>query len=130
MFVHDGRPPADRSVAKSDSLDPAPIGRPLTYTVVVTNNGPVATAAGLIDTLVGRVRFLSITTTAGTCARGGECRHLRAGGPRPGAAATVTVEVRPIAAGTITNTQRVGGVQPDPDRNNHTDVEITTIVTP
>lgn len=51
-------------------------------------------------------------------------------GSRRTAAATVTVEVRPIAAGTITNTVRVGGVQPDPDRNNNTDVEITTIVMP
>lgn len=127
-FVHDERPPADLAVAKSESPDPALIGRPLVYTVVVTNNGPSATAAGLVDTLSGRIRFLSVTTTAGTCTRAGSTIACDLRTLDPGAAATVTIEVRPIALGTITNTVRVGGLQPDPDRTNNTDVEMTTVV--
>src|SRR5688500_18014568 len=45
IFVHDDRPAADLSVAKSDSPDPAARGAVLTYTVVVTNNGPGSAAA-------------------------------------------------------------------------------------
>jgi len=95
---------------------------------MVTNSGPSATAAGLIDTVAGRVRFLSMTTTAGSCTQAGNTITCDLGTLDPGATAMVTIQVRPTALGTITNTVRVGGVQPDPDKTNNTDTEATTVI--
>ncbi len=128
-YVHDERPPADLSVAKSDSPDPALIGRELTYTVVVTNNGPAATAASLTDTLPDTVLLLSATSTQGSCIDPpGGTVTCDLGTVTSGATVTVTIVVRPTRLGPITNTVRVAGVQPDPNRTNNTDTEQTMVI--
>jgi len=72
IFVHDDRPAADLSVAKSDSPDPVSKGAQLTYSIVVTNNGPgSATAVQLTDSLPASVQFVSATSTAGSCMQTG-----------------------------------------------------------
>ncbi|MEU4192124.1 hypothetical protein AB0E69_09510 [Kribbella sp. NPDC026611] len=61
---------ADLSVTSTDSPDPVLAGRPLTYTVRVTNAGPsTATGVKLVDVLPGAVDFTSatITTGSGSC---------------------------------------------------------------
>jgi uncharacterized repeat protein (TIGR01451 family) len=55
---------ADLAVTKTDSPDPASRGGMLTYSVVVTNQGPAsATAVQLTDQLSTSVRFISVTPT-------------------------------------------------------------------
>jgi uncharacterized repeat protein (TIGR01451 family) len=129
IFVHDDRPAADLSVAKSDSPDPAARGADLTYTVVVTNNGPGSAAAvQLTDSLPTTVRFVSATSTAGSCAEAGGIVTCNLGDLSNGASVTVTIVVTPRRTGTIANTVQVSSLSPDPNPANNTDTEETTIV--
>ncbi|WP_433004605.1 hypothetical protein [Kribbella sp. CA-294648] len=58
---------ADLSVTSTDSPDPVFAGRPLTYTVKVSNAGPsTATGVKLVDVLPGAVDFTSATVTTGS----------------------------------------------------------------
>jgi uncharacterized repeat protein (TIGR01451 family) len=60
---------ADLSITESASPNPVLAGGTLTYTIVVTNNGPDATLAELTDQLPPSVNFLSASTTQGTCSQ-------------------------------------------------------------
>jgi uncharacterized repeat protein (TIGR01451 family) len=127
VYVHDERPATDLSVTKSDSPDPVQRNRNLSYTIVVTNNGSSADPASLTDLLPSGVRFVSATSTAGSCAQAGTTVTCELGTLSAGASATVTIVVKPMTVGTITNTAQVTGLQPDPDLNNNTDTETTTV---
>jgi uncharacterized repeat protein (TIGR01451 family) len=130
VFVHDDRPPADLSVAISDSPDPVAKGANLTYSVLTTNNGSgSAVSVQLIDTLPSTVRFVSATPTTGSCAEPGGTVTCNLGDLANGASATVTIVVTPIKAGTITNTAQVSSMSPDPNPANNTATE-RTVVTP
>ena len=128
VYVHDERSPADLSVTKSDSPDPVRRNRNLTYTIVVTNNGTSADPASLTDLLPADVRFVSATSTTGSCAQAGTTVTCDLGTLSAGASATVTIVVKPMTLGTITNTAQVTGLQPDPNLANNTDTEDTTVI--
>src|SRR5947208_4972380 len=52
---------ADLAITKSDSPDPVGIGKDLSYTIVVTNNGPAAAAnLSVTDSLPSQVTFRSL----------------------------------------------------------------------
>jgi uncharacterized repeat protein (TIGR01451 family) len=129
IFVHDDRPAADLSVTKSDSPDPVSKGRQLTYSIVVTNTGP-GSAAGvqLIDTLPANVQFVSATSTLGSCTQSASTVACNLGDLSNGASVTVTIIVTPKKIGIITNTAQVSSISPDPNSENNTDTEQTTIV--
>ena len=129
IYVHDHRPAADLAVTISDLPDPVRRGSDLTYTVVVTNNGPAqATGVTLIDTLPADVRFLSVTPTVGSCVEAKATITCDLGTLNNGDNATVVIVVRAGRVGTISNAAQVSGVQPDPDRANNKDTEQTTVV--
>ena len=127
VYVHDERPSIDLSVTKSDSPDPVRRNRDLTYTIVVTNNGTSSDPASLTDLLPADVRFVSATSTTGSCTQAGTTVTCDLGTLSAGASATVTIVVKPMTLGTITNTAQVTGLQPDPDSSNNTDTETTTV---
>jgi uncharacterized repeat protein (TIGR01451 family) len=131
IFAHDvsGRViSADLSVTKADSSDPARIGRPLTYTVIVANGGPVrATRVQLTDVLPPGVRFVAVTATDGACAESGGTVTCTIRSLPVGTTATVTIVVRPTRTGTITNTAELTGRHTDPNPANNTAVESTTV---
>ena len=127
VYVHDERPATDLSVTKSDSPDPVRRNRDLTYTIVVTNSGTSADPASLTDLLPANVHFVSATSTTGSCAQAGTTVTCDLGTLSAGASATVTIVVKPMTIGTITNTAQVTGLQPDPDSSNNTDTETTTV---
>ncbi len=57
----------DLAITKADSADPAVPGSPLTYTIVVTNNGPSdATQVNVSDNLPDGIQVTSATSTVGT----------------------------------------------------------------
>src|SRR5688572_5220620 len=128
IFVHDDRAAADLSVTKFDSPDPVSRGAELTYSVVVTNNGP-GSAAGvqLTDSLPANVQFVSAASIAGSCAQTGTTVTCNLGQVSNGASVNVTIIVTPKKTGTITNTVQVSSGSPDPNPSNNTDTEQTVV---
>ncbi len=63
----------DLQVGMTASVEPAPSGRPLTYTVTVTNNGPLtASSVTLTDTLPAELSFVSSTPGSPDCTFSGD----------------------------------------------------------
>jgi uncharacterized repeat protein (TIGR01451 family) len=122
---------ADLGVVKTASPDPVHVGQTLTYTVRVTNDGPLA-ASGvtLSDTLPKNAGFGSATTTQGSCTVKPAKRLVTCslGDVAAGATVTVTITVKPTTKGTITNTAQVSATSPpDPNNANNSDAESTTV---
>jgi uncharacterized repeat protein (TIGR01451 family) len=120
---------ADLTVVKSDDPDPVIVGTPLTYTLVVTNNGPSeAVGVVLTDTLPPEVSFVGATPSPsstmpltwflGTMAPG-QMRRF-----------TVTVQVSPHVMQTFTNFAVVGSDTPDDYPDDNDDEEPTTPLVP
>lgn len=121
---------ADLSISKSASPNPVMVGSTLTYSLVVTNNGPSpATAVTLTDTLPSGVNFVSKVSSQGSC-NGTSTITCTLGNLSAGASATVTIVARPTAPQTITNTATVSATEPDPNKGNNTAVISTTITPP
>jgi uncharacterized repeat protein (TIGR01451 family) len=128
IFVHDDRPAADLAVTKSDSLDPISRGGTLTYTIVVTNQGPATAAAvQFTDVLSTSVRFVSVASTAGNCSELDGTVTCTLGDIPNGGSVTVTIDVTARRTGTAVNTAQVSSLSPDPDPANNTDTEETVI---
>jgi uncharacterized repeat protein (TIGR01451 family) len=115
-------------VTKSDSPDPVSRGGTLTYSVVVTNQGlNPAVAALLTDPLPAQVRFVSVTSSAGSCAQANGTVTCSLGDIASGGTGTITINVAPRRAGTVTNTAQVSSLSSDPNLANNTDSEDTVI---
>jgi uncharacterized repeat protein (TIGR01451 family) len=126
-------PGADLSVAKTDTPDPVTSGGNVTYTVVVTNNGPATAASvNLTDTLPNGTTFVSCSASLGTCSGNpGTNDPVTAslGDIGPSGAVTVTIEATVTAgAGTvISNTATATSSTPDPTPANNTGTAATTV---
>jgi uncharacterized repeat protein (TIGR01451 family) len=111
-------PSANLALGKTGDLDPADLGGLLTYTLAVTNSGPsAATGVVLTDPLAPPTEFDSATASQGACSFDSPTRTLTCDLgdiPFPGGAA-VTLRVRPMALGTLTNTASVAAAEPDPE---------------
>jgi uncharacterized repeat protein (TIGR01451 family) len=133
ILLNDCKPPpppppaADLQLTNTDSPDPTLVNTNLTYTLAVTNSGP-AEAAGvkLNDTLPPGVTFVSASadctgTSTITCALGTLAQS---------ATATVSLVVKPTAAGGLSNTAQVSSTTPDPVPGNNTATAVTTVLKP
>jgi uncharacterized repeat protein (TIGR01451 family) len=106
---------ADLAVTKTDSPDPVTVGATLTYTIVVTNNGPQeATNVFLSDRLPSHSDFVSATATGARCEGRGNNVSCNLGNLAKAATATVTIVVRPTRAGTLENSASVDSPETDP----------------
>jgi uncharacterized repeat protein (TIGR01451 family) len=126
-------PVADLALTKTDKPDPAHVGQPLTYTITVTNNGPL-TASGvtMTDNLPKKAGFGSASTTQGVCSYKSSRRIVACniGNVTSGSSVVVTIVIKPTAKGTIQNTATVSATSPtDPNPNNNT-ATATTVVVP
>jgi uncharacterized repeat protein (TIGR01451 family) len=128
IFVHDDRPAADLIVTKSDSPDPVSRGGTLTYSAVVTNQrlNP-AVAVLLTDQLPADVRFVSATSSVGSCAQVNGTVTCSLGDIANGGSENISITVTPRRTGTVTNTAQVSSLSPDPNLANNTDSEDTVI---
>jgi uncharacterized repeat protein (TIGR01451 family) len=110
----------------------------ITYTLIVSNAGPsTSTSVVVSDSLPAGVTYSAGTTTLNGAAvpdsGSGTAFPLDAGGLSlgslgPGAAATITFEVRmPNSATTVVNQAGVSSATPDPNSANNTD-SVSTIV--
>lgn len=120
---------ADLQVTKSDNVDPIFAGQPLTYTVLVTNNGPDAAENVVVtDTLPAGVSFNFSTITQGTCSITFPTLECQVGDMTAGDTVTLTIQVTPNEAGVITNSVTAASDTIDPDESNNSDSEGTTVL--
>lgn len=123
---------ADLSVSKSDSPDPVVAGAPLTYTIVVMNNGPnPATGVRLTDRLPNSLDGPSVTTTQGTCRVNGRTVVCDLGTIGVGTGATVpvvTITAIPTRPGQIVNSVSVRSRVRDPRAGNDLADESTRVL--
>ncbi len=135
-------PTADLAVSMTASPTSLLQGGQVTFTTVVTNNGPFA-ALGVVltNTLPANVNFISSTASQGTMSPGGVLANL--GALAVGATAVVTLTVSPTTTGNIIDTAQVGlsPLETDPVSFNNTasfavmvgpsaDLAVSAVVTP
>src|SRR5262245_47027411 len=123
-------PGANLAIAKTDSPDPVAAGQPLTYSITVTNNGPLgATGVTVADPLPAGVTFGSATASQGSCNQASGTVTCDLGSLANGAQATVTIVVTPAADGSLSNTATVNADQNDPDTADNSATAATTVGT-
>jgi uncharacterized repeat protein (TIGR01451 family) len=130
-------PQADLSITKTDGVTSAVPGGSVTYTIVVTNNGPSnANGATVTDTFPAGLTGVTFTSVAA----GGATGNTASGSGNisetlnmPGGSSvtyTVNATVSPSATGSLTNTATVtapaGVTDPTPGNNNATDTDTLT----
>ena len=119
----------DLGVTKTADPDPVVAGETLTYTLVVSNGGPV-TATGVIvtDTLPTSLNLQSATPSQGAC--GGKSTVvccLDTVGISGTATVNLVATVAPSARATLTNTTEVSADQPDVLPGNNAYTATTTV---
>ena len=121
---------ADLVVTKTATPEPVDTGAMLSYSLVVSNQGPdTATGVQLIDRLPLFEGFVSASTSQGSCTQLGSVVSCSLSNLAAGASATVTVTVVPYLAGLITNTASVVAKELDPNLSNNTAMAISTVLT-
>ena len=123
-------PTSDLAVSMNASPASLLQGGQTTFTIVVTNNGPVtATGVVLTNTLPANVNYVASTTSQGSISLAGVLFNL---GTLPvGADAVVTVTVSPTTTGNITDTAQAGlsALETDPVSLNNS-ASFTVVVGP
>ena len=125
-------PQADLSITKTDGQTSAVPGTNITYTVVVTNNGPSAVVDAVVtDILPPGATFVSVTGPAAYDAGASTVRSTTVT-LAPGESVTylVTVAIDPNLTGSLSNTATVsppsGVTDPNPGNNSATDTDTLT----
>ncbi|TCC27359.1 DUF11 domain-containing protein [Kribbella speibonae] len=114
---------ADLAITKTAQPVPVHAGRPVTYTLTVTNNGPsAAQSVKVTDPVPAPLRYVSSKTSIGSCTEADGTVTCAVGTVAPGDVVTVTV-VANVPSGTppnqLGNTATVSSPTPDPvDDNN------------
>ncbi|HWD62088.1 MAG TPA: hypothetical protein VG369_06290, partial [Humibacter sp.] len=123
-------PVIDLAITKIGSPNPAMTGSNITWTMVVTNNGPsTATGINLGDPLPAGTTFVSVAATQGTCA-GGAVISCQLGALASGASVTITLVTTATTAGTDTNTATVVGNESESNTANNTASALVAVNTP
>ena len=123
-------PQIDLTIDKSDNPDPVIAGEDLTYTLIVTNNGPSdATGVTVVDTLPPQVSFRNVDSSQGSALADGQQVRANLGDVASGASATIEIAVGVSAAarGTLLNVVEVTGNETETNPDNNRDEEPTQI---
>jgi len=122
--------PQEADFAITKSAPPAVLaGDSLTYTIVITNNGPLGAFATAIDTLPAGVTLTNVNSGSWSC-NPTPAQIPCSGFLGNGVSTTITITVNaPEQAGTITNNVTVETTLTDPAANNNA-ASATTSVTP
>ncbi|GKX68612.1 M6 family metalloprotease domain-containing protein [Inconstantimicrobium mannanitabidum] len=119
---------ADLSITKVDSPDPVLVGENLKYELTVKNNGPDAAKNVVVtDTLSTDVEFVSVNSTKGTCSYSSGKVTCNIGDMNKLDTALITISVKPLKEGKITNTATVTSDTFDPNLSNNTATTVTTV---
>jgi uncharacterized repeat protein (TIGR01451 family) len=124
-------PAADLAVSQSDNPDPVAVASPVTYTVVVQNDGPDdADGVVLRDRLPPTLALISFSASQGACGQSGGQITCLMGTLTATLSATLTVVGLPVAGGTLLNQAEVSSDVFDADPLDDTSVESTTVLLP
>jgi uncharacterized repeat protein (TIGR01451 family) len=128
--VHTGACPVEVSIVKTVS-DGATVGSDLTYTLAVKNNHTTNPAGdvNVVDPLPAGVTFVSSAAGQGSCS-GTTNVTCALGALGPGQSTSVTIVVRPTAAGPLSNTASVTTASSDTDTSNNSSTAATTVAPP
>ena len=126
--TEEGNQAADLELTMIDSPDPVMVGATLTYSISISNHGPLAaTSVVFTDNLPVGVTLVSATAIPGTCT-GTTNITCDLGDISKNGLATVTIEVNPTVAGIVNNSASVSSpVVTDYNTLNNT-ASATTIV--
>ncbi|MFL5915580.1 MAG: DUF11 domain-containing protein, partial [Gaiellaceae bacterium] len=121
----------DLSITKAGSPATQTLGDGnITWTIVVTNNGPsAATGVTIADPMPGGNTFVSASSTQGSCT-GGAILNCSIGTMAAGASVTITLVTTPSAAGTQTNTVTVAGNRPETNTGNNSATATVQVTAP
>ena len=128
---------SDLAVSMGATPSPAQVGKPLTYTITITNLGPgAASSVSLIDVIPASTTFVSYSAPPAAIS----CTTPAVGGtgtlacstivPVPsGSSLTVKLVVKPLSGGrgSISNTVNVLGTAPDPMLTNNSATVATSV---
>lgn len=118
---------ADLALSKSANPDPVQVSALLTYTLVITNQGPVAAANVILtDTLPAEVSFHH-ASPACTHASGVVLCHVSTLPPSASAAFEIVVQVGGLPGEELLNTAEVASAAPDPDLSDNSAQVVTHI---
>jgi uncharacterized repeat protein (TIGR01451 family) len=125
-------PPTDLAVAVSASAKHVEIGEALTYTVIVTNHGPVEATQLRVDYVLEADATIGVPSSVNPqygCAVRGEERRVTCDTPvLPSAASwTISFTVTPTTPGPIGSRSIVSGAQPDPNPGNDSATTETSV---
>jgi uncharacterized repeat protein (TIGR01451 family) len=113
-------PTIDLSITKTGAPNPATVGNQVTWTMVVTNNGPSgATGVTVADPVPAGTTFVSVATTQGTCT-GGAAVSCQLGSMAAGSSVTITLVTLASTKGTLTNTATTVGNETETNTANNT----------
>jgi uncharacterized repeat protein (TIGR01451 family) len=128
--AHVNPPASDMALTMTDLPDPVLAGGTLTYTVVVTNNGPAAANSVVVSNfLPATAAFISANSTKGTVTLDNGVVICNVGTLTNRGGATITIVVRPGFSGTIVASANVTALQFDPIPGNNS-VSASTTVNP
>ncbi|MFK4088606.1 hypothetical protein ACI2LF_31120 [Kribbella sp. NPDC020789] len=118
------KPSADLAITKTAQPAPVQAGRPVTYTLTVTNNGlSAAQTVTVTDPVPAPLKYASATSSQGSCEEADATLTCAVGVVAPGDKVVVTV-VANVPSGTppneLANTAKVASPTPDPVPDNNT----------
>ena len=118
---------ADVAIVKTGAPNPVSQGTPLTYTLIVTNNGPAsATNVTVTDTLPPGMTYSSATPTS-QCSEAGGTVTCLLGTMVNGGTATILITTIPETPGMLTNIATVIADQTDPNPANNSSSQTETV---
>jgi uncharacterized repeat protein (TIGR01451 family) len=123
-------PATELSITKTASASTVRVGESITYTLTVSNAGPLpATGVVVTDVVPTQVSVGSATASQGSCSVAGGKVTCALGSMDIGATATVTIAATRIAPDAFGNTASVGSDLLDPDTANNTSTVETAAAT-
>ena len=121
-------PPSGLLVTATDSPDPVTAGQNVTYTITVTNRGPIAaTSVVVTNTLPAGVTYVSAGASQGTFNHSGGVVTFDLGALANAATATLTVVVSPPGGGSITNVATATATPGSLNSGNTTATTVTAV---
>lgn len=121
----------DLGVAIRDSQDPVPLTNDYTYTITVTNLGPIeATGVVLTNFLPPETVFVSASSSQGACSQAASVVRCDLGALPAFGSATISLVGNTRGGPTLTNTAFLTADQPDFNPDNNLAVEHTTVLVP